>query len=131
MATSIKGAIVVILASALGACGAGPETPRSKEIYSVLQWQEYQLRQQDTRQPYVFSTETLKSEYNTIAFPLIGKQRGYIVFLANPKDGDPSYSVPLEEDAQFVLDKATFQEIAAKKYVTNRLQEHLRRYVVR
>jgi hypothetical protein len=39
--------------------------------------------------------------------------------------------VPLEEDAQFVLDKATFQEITAKKYVTNRLHEHLRRYVVR
>ena len=116
---------------ATAACDSGPETPRSKRIYSVLQSEEYQLRQRATNGAYVYVKNAFGSEYDTIAFPLSGNRGEYIVFLANPEERDPIYSVPIEEDAKFLLDEATFQDIAAKKYVAGRLQEHLKRYVAR
>lgn len=123
--------VVAGLCAIVGACGQGPEDPRSKRIYSVLQSEELETRQRQVERPYIYKKNAFGTEYDTIAFPLRNARHEYIVFLANPKDGDPAYSVPSIENVQLVLDKATFQEIVARKYVTNDLQEQLRQYVVR
>lgn len=123
--------VVAGLCAVTAACGQGPENPRSKRIYSILQSEELETRQRDTDRAYIYKKNASGTEYDTIAFPLRNARGEYIVFLANPKDSDPVYSVPSTDDVQFVLDEATFQEILARKHVTNSLQVQLRQYVSR
>jgi hypothetical protein len=120
--------LIAVLFVVTAACGSGPETPRSKRIYSVLQSEEYRLRQQPPNGAYVYVKNAFGSEYNTIAFPLVGNRRKYVVFLANPGDGDPTYSVP-ESEERFILDKPTYREIVEKGYVTNPLRLYLHRHL--
>jgi hypothetical protein len=132
MRMAVSGSLLIaILAATLAGCGSGPESPRSKRIYSILQSEELETRQHDIKQAYVYKKNAFGTEYNTIAFPLRNARGEYIVFLANPKDADPPYSVPSSGDMQFVLDEATLNEIVAKKYITGSLQGHLRRYIAR
>ncbi|HEX8308071.1 MAG TPA: hypothetical protein VF645_06590 [Allosphingosinicella sp.] len=120
--------IVAGLWAITAACDQGPENPRSKGIYSVLQSEEYRLRERQQNVAYVYVKNALGSEYHTIAFPAAGR-RGYVVFLANPRDGDITYSVPSESDGRFILDKPTYQEIVDKGYVTTPLQTYLQRHL--
>ena len=131
MRTMLGRVTVAALACLAAACGSGPESPRSKQIYSVLQSVEYDLRQQKIDRAYVYSRNVLGSNYDTIAFPLKGHRQRYVVFLANPENGEDPYSVPSADDHPFTLDEATFHEIAAKKYIADSLQDYLGRYVER
>lgn len=120
---------VAWLCAVTAACGQGPETPRSKRIYSVLQSEEYRLRERQPNAPYVYVKNAFGTEYNTIAFPAAGRRGGYVVFLANPRDGDLTYSVPSESDGRFILDKSTYQESVDKGYLTVPLRTYLQRHL--
>lgn len=122
---------VAWLCAVTAACDQGPETPRSKRIYSVLQSEELETKQRQVEHAYIYKKNAFGTEHSTIAFPLRNGRGEYIVFLANAKEDEPVYSVPSSDDVQFVLDKATFQEIRARKYVTSSLQQQLRQYVAR
>jgi hypothetical protein len=120
--------LLTALFAVTAACG-GPENPRSKRIYSVLQSEEYRLRQGHPDAPYVYVKNASGTEYDTIAFPASGGRGGYVVFLANPRVDDPTYSVRSESDGGFVLDEPTYREIVAKDYVTAPLRTYLQRHL--
>ena len=93
----------------------------------MLQSEEYRLRQGPANGAYVYVKNAFGSEYDTIAFPLSSKRGTYIVFLANPRDGDPTYSLPSEGENRFILDKRTYREIVDKGYVSDTLRFYHRK----
>lgn len=121
--------LIAILAALVAGCGDGPESPRSKRIYSILQSEELETRKRGADRDYIYKKNAFGTEYDTIAFPLRNARGEYIVFLANPKDSDPAYSVPASEDVRFILDRSTYQEIVDKGYVTAPLRTYLQRHL--
>lgn len=99
--TAPKAFLALLFATlSLSGCGNDPEAPGSKRIYSVLQHEEFELRQRKGRAPYVFAKRALDTEIDTIAFPLASAANGYVVFYATPEEGELILSVPQHYDIE-------------------------------
>ncbi|MER8772360.1 hypothetical protein NKH63_27175 [Mesorhizobium sp. M0960] len=105
-------------------CSNDPESPENKRIYSVLQHQEFELRQQNNRANYFFGKRVMDTEINTIAFPLAGEAKGYVVFYATPEEGGLILSVPQQYD-DISLTKQTLEAIVDKGLISKPLEIHL------
>jgi hypothetical protein len=126
MTTTFHIFLVALAAAGLSACSASdhPENPEVKRIYSVLQAQEYSLRNDKLRREYVYSEHALGTNYNTIAFPDGKSGHGYIVFLANARDKTRILSVPAISDS-FKLSRSTYNEITQKGLISIPVQRFL------
>ncbi|CAN7507330.1 hypothetical protein [Mesorhizobium sp. LjNodule214] len=105
-------------------CSNDPESPENKRIYSVLQYQESKLRQEHERAPYVYTKRVMDTEIDTIAFPLTGEAKGYVVFYATPEDGSLIRSVPGQYD-DISLTKQTLEDVVDKGLISRPLEMHL------
>ena len=121
-----KKMIVALLTATqlVSGCIDDPESPENKRIYSVLQYQELELRHKNEHTSYVFSRGTLGAEYNTIAFPLSEEKGSYMVFHANPEEGRRILSVP-DDRHKFYLTEQTLGELVERGLITEPLQKYL------
>ncbi|MER9475357.1 hypothetical protein [Mesorhizobium sp. M0520] len=66
----------------------------------------------------------MDTEINTIAFPLAGEAKGYVVFYATPVEGGLILSVPQQYD-DISLTKQTLEAIVDKGLISKPLEIHL------
>jgi hypothetical protein len=112
----------LVLVLALTGCGAELD---DKQPYSVLQSEEYRLRQSGERYRYVFKRRALGSEYDTLALPSRNHSGQYVVMIANAAGPDNVLMVPSDERARPLITPATLSELASRGLLSDASKAYL------
>jgi hypothetical protein len=107
---------------ALAGCGGELD---NKRPYSVLQSEEYRLRQSGERYRYVFRRRALGSEYNTLALPSRNHSGEYVVLIANAAGPDGLLTVPSDGKEQPLITSATLNELASRGLLSEASKAYL------
>jgi len=102
------------LALPLVSCGGSyDQSIDAKHAYSVLQSEEFRLRQSAKRYRYVFRRRALWSEFDTLALPSRSHDGHYVVMIANAAGPDRVLAVPEDDAEQPLVTSATLEKLAS------------------
>jgi hypothetical protein len=116
----------LLFASPLVSCG-GPydQSMEAKRPFSVLQSEEFALRQSPQRYRYVFKRKALGSEYNTLALPSRSRSGHYVVIIANAASPDRVLTVPNDDVEQPRITTATLDELVSRGMLSDASKAYL------
>lgn len=116
----------LLLALPLVGCG-GPydQSTDAKRPYSVLQSEEFKLRQSSERYRYVFRRRALGTEFDTLALPSRSHRGHYVVMIANAAGPDRVLTVPSYDVDPPVITSATLDELVSRGLLSNASKAYL------
>jgi hypothetical protein len=98
-----------------------------KYEYSAIQAYSGRYKNMDNDKPYLI--EKIKNNnYALIAFPIKGKQKGYVVIFPNPEGGHKIKSIP---NVDFELTQEVYNEIKAKVHISEDVDTFIASHIVR
>lgn len=90
--------------------------------YSILQSYEHRLRNAANADQYIIIKNALETQHTVVAFPIRGKETGYVVMLAQA-EGDPkTKSLP---EVDFVVTESAFEAVKARTKLSPEIEQFI------
>lgn len=115
-------AMVLLL---VGCDGPYAQSLKAKQPYSVLQSEEYALRQSPRRYRYVFKRRAHGTKYDTLALPTKSGDGNYVVMIANASEPNEVLTVPGDEVDQPRITRVILQELVLRGMLSDSSRRYL------
>jgi len=98
----------------------------NKREYSILQSYGYEYINIKNEDPYLVISKALGTSYTVLAFPIKGKNTGYVVMLAQA-EGDPkTKTIP---SVDFVVTKSAFDAVKARTKLSPEIEQFIAAHI--
>jgi len=94
--------------------------------YSILQSCEHRFRNAPNADQYIIIKKALETPHTVVAFPIKGKEAGYVVMLAQA-EGDPkTKSLP---EVDFVVTESAFEAVKARTKLSPEIEQFIAAHI--
>ena len=122
---SLRASWLWLALSLVGCGGHYDQSMDAKEPYSVLQSEEFTLRQSAKHYRYVFRRRALGTEFDTLALPGRSQSGHYVVMIANAVEPDRILTVPGKDVEQPLITSATLDELVTRGMLSDASKAYL------